>query len=955
MKILELRFKNLNSLYGEWCIDFRGEPYASQGIFALVGPTGAGKSTLLDAMCLALYGQTPRLGRITKSDNEIMSRHTGECYAEVVFAGQGGVFRCHWEQRRARKSPTGRLQEPDHQIADASTGILLESKRRLVVDVVEQKTGMNFDRFQRAVLLAQGQFDAFLKADVGEKSEMLEQITGTAMYSEISQRVHEQTRMEQQQLQQLQAQLEGVALLAPEQVHAYQLAIQQEKQAQEQLQQQLNVLQQASRWIDIQHLLRIEIQQLSEEAQRLQQAQLAFKPDQERLLLAQQAARIQPSYSSLLRLRQQRQEQEQTFQALQEQQRQQQQQLLPLQNTYEQCLTIYQQLLGMSESLSLWLDEIEQVNYALRRYQEAWQTGQKSQQLWQQKHKQTKQLHQQSQQAKQQLQQYQEQIQAQNAHIAHLLEGRLLREWQTEKEQLQREQALWLRIASYEEQRQRLVKGEVCPLCGALEHPFAEQAATQPTELEQRLELVDQRLQALEQVEQDLRKLANQEQHVHREFAVLYSQWQQSRDQEQESLENYQQQQAELAQQQAQLSKRCAQTQTHWQTIHLPQESRMILAPLLRHVQQALQKWTEPLTMHTWPLVPVQMLRQQWQALLQQARQQQERAAQQYQHVEKEVDRLAQQLLQVEHYQHTLKTEILEQEYRFAQALAGTFQDEAAFLAAQLPENVLADLQRKEQQLAQQVLENRTLLANAQQRLEQEQRKKLTTLDQVALTTQIEQVEKQLQHIQDSIGRNRYALEQHEKEKARWENQQKRVLEQQAVYEQWLALHELIGSADGKKYRNFAQGLTFELLVAQANQQLTKMTDRYLLLHQTEQPLALFVIDNYQGGEVRSVKNLSGGESFIVSLALALGLSQMASQTVQVDSLFLDEGFGTLDEEALDVALTTLAQLQGEGKLIGIISHVPALKERIATQIHVLPQVGGRSRLQGPGCRVLIN
>src|SRR5690606_13734815 len=104
-------------------------------------------------------------------------------------------------------------------------------------------------------------------------------------------------------------------------------------------------------------------------------------------------------------------------------------------------------------------------------------------------------------------------------------------------------QALWLRIASYKEQRQRVVKGEVCPLCGALEHPFAEQAATQPTELEQRLELVGQRLQALEQAEQGLRKLADQEQHVHREFAVLYSQWQQSRDQEQESLENYQQQQ----------------------------------------------------------------------------------------------------------------------------------------------------------------------------------------------------------------------------------------------------------------------------------------------------------------------------------------------------------------------------------------------------------------------------
>ena len=94
MKILELRFKNLNSLYGEWLIDFTDPEYVSNGIFALTGSTGAGKSTILDAICLALYGATPRLGKITKSGNEIMSRQTGECYAEVVFESQDGLSSC---------------------------------------------------------------------------------------------------------------------------------------------------------------------------------------------------------------------------------------------------------------------------------------------------------------------------------------------------------------------------------------------------------------------------------------------------------------------------------------------------------------------------------------------------------------------------------------------------------------------------------------------------------------------------------------------------------------------------------------------------------------------------------------------------------------------------------------------------------------------------------------------
>jgi exonuclease SbcC len=142
-------------------------------------------------------------------------------------------------------------------------------------------------------------------------------------------------------------------------------------------------------------------------------------------------------------------------------------------------------------------------------------------------------------------------------------------------------------------------------------------------------------------------------------------------------------------------------------------------------------------------------------------------------------------------------------------------------------------------------------------------------------------------------------------------------------------------------------------MITHANKQLQKMTDRYLLTRNDDQPLELNVVDNYQAGEIRSTKNLSGGESFIVSLALALGLSNMASKNVRVDSLFLDEGFGALDEEALDIALETLAGLQQDGKIVGVISHVQALKERISTQIQVTPLTGGRSKISGPGCSKL--
>jgi exonuclease SbcC len=194
-------------------------------------------------------------------------------------------------------------------------------------------------------------------------------------------------------------------------------------------------------------------------------------------------------------------------------------------------------------------------------------------------------------------------------------------------------------------------------------------------------------------------------------------------------------------------------------------------------------------------------------------------------------------------------------------------------------------------------------------------------------------------------------LAENELAKARGQELFQRIAHQKAESERWTRLSSLIGSADGKKYRNFAQGLTLELMVSYANRQLEKLSDRYLLIRDKADPLDLNVVDNYQAGEIRSTKNLSGGESFIVSLALALGLSGMSSRTVRIDSLFLDEGFGTLDDDTLETILGTLASLRQEGKVIGVISHVGAMKERINAKITVTPVREGKSEMEGPGVR----
>ncbi len=217
MRILQVRFKNLNSLVGEWEIDLTHPAFASDGIFAITGPTGAGKTTILDAICLALYGRTPRLNKVTKSGNEIMSRQTGECFAEVTFETQRGRFRCHWSQHRARKRPDGEFQAPKHEIVDAASGKIIEAKIRDVAYRIEKVTGMDFDRFTRSMLLAQGGFAAFLQAPPDERAPILEQITGTEIYSRISIRVHERQREEQDKLKILQAETAGIVILEPEQ------------------------------------------------------------------------------------------------------------------------------------------------------------------------------------------------------------------------------------------------------------------------------------------------------------------------------------------------------------------------------------------------------------------------------------------------------------------------------------------------------------------------------------------------------------------------------------------------------------------------------------------------------------------------------------------------------------------------------------------------------------------
>ncbi|MDZ7622494.1 MAG: AAA family ATPase [Candidatus Competibacteraceae bacterium] len=171
------------------------------------------------------------------------------------------------------------------------------------------------------------------------------------------------------------------------------------------------------------------------------------------------------------------------------------------------------------------------------------------------------------------------------------------------------------------------------------------------------------------------------------------------------------------------------------------------------------------------------------------------------------------------------------------------------------------------------------------------------------------------------------------------------ILQQEAKTRLWGQLNELIGSADGKKFRNHAQQFTLDVLLGYANHHLNDLSRRYRL-ERVKDTLALMVVDQDMGDEIRSVHSLSGGESFLVSLALALGLASLSSNRVRVESLFIDEGFGSLDADTLRVAMDALDNLQAQGRKVGVISHVQDMTERIGVQIQVRRQSGGQSRVE---------
>ena len=1218
MKIQKLTFQNLNSLYGVWEIDFSDKVFTESGIFAITGPTGSGKSTILDAICLALYGETPRLSRISKSTNELMSRRTGECFAELQFETNKGSYICRWSQRRARSKAEGELQQPKHEISLSSTGVILEEKIMQVKAKVEEVTGMDFTRFTRSMLLAQGGFDVFLKAEMGERSSILEEITGTDIYSDISKEVHIRKSALQNKHKELTAVLGAITILDAEECQALRDELSQATEAATKLQKDHGEITAMLKWAENIKRLQGEIRAHQSVLEAVHKDVKDFGPQRKQLEKMQRAIPLKAEFKGIETLRERLKEINQDLEVLKarslkltqdedtiktelkqaatiltaaEEQNPEQQRVFTLVRQLDSKLSDQQKALSeisndlkkrSSEYMALEKD-IRKMEEELGAQEKELSTAKKYQKensadaelpssykalnnqllqvmgiekeikLFREKGKQadpgpkkielatfvekiaalSKELEQtdtkigesgealQKLLAGKSLAEHRKQAQAEDRKSSQIqslcsafenyvkqqtrfaqLKAAIAKDnedlKQIESELKSKNEKLAVadqtlqtetnrkqqadRILDLKEERKKLQDNSPCPLCGSTQHPFATGLIPDLEAGDQALKEARQAVKDIERAITELNKLqtetttrlrlnkeslaeidmdakAEELGKKRAQFGVLeistqvLDKLQKLNAKNLETMgklikdaEELAQKQEELKEEKTQLQSRLATLQeqrgTRELALHKLQTEadqyardlndlqdkifvqRRALAeqikpfgididalsnlPEIASTLAAKQKaWTQNSEQVSKLGAEIQRLRasisakEEW---LKNRKQEIDAAKAKQTELNTEIEgntkarhkllgadkvdeaeakwqsklaKLRAELKETELKNTENKANIstnTESRQRITEQLSGhklklqeaeteflkalqenSFSGLEDFQSSLLSQEQLNQLQDREKELS---AAKEGLTANIMDKTRQlqlEQEKKLTDIPLVELEPQAKAHEAEIAELNKEQGALATKLRDNETQQKTHARQIEKIAAHKTILERWEKLSELIGSADGKKYRTFAQGITFELLISRANDQLKRLSDRYLLINEDDAPLDLFIVDHYQGGEIRTVKNLSGGESFLVSLALALGLSKMSSKNVSIDSLFLDEGFGSLDEDSLETALVSLAAMNNEGKLIGLISHVAAIKDRIPNQIQIVPQTGGISEIKGMGCRKIEN
>ena len=988
MKILAIRGRNLASLEGDFDDDFTAEPLLSAGIFAISGPTGAGKSTILDAMCLALFARTPRTDQAKENNvrlrdvNEevlpqsdprfLLRRGTASGYAEVDFlALNGHRYRSRWSVGRARDKENGRLQSPRVTLYNIDKEEEEQGTRSELQARTVELIGLTFEQFTRSVLLAQNDFSTFLKAEQGEKASLLEKLTGTELYSSISRLIFEKNAVAKEAYDKVQARIQGVELLTEEAEQELQTrlkeseaalsALEKAKAEQQALQEavkstgqqiesrQVQQKEAAAKLLRATELLSTARKEYEQGIQDEQRSEADFKALQQELQHARKLdVRLDEVTRSVketeTRLREVLRRQKEGEDKLKAARTRQQQSLAEIahltdwRKRYERKESIAEQLsalllhldtaAGARQAMEKSGKTIETVKQTAARLIVQLETVQRTAGNKQAALRKTEEG----------ISKLEQELKQQDIEFL----DKQIESVRVERENLLVEQARQTASGDIMELRKKLQEGSPCPVCGSTEHPAVTHsvASEMPkliAALTLQLQQLAERKTSYATGEKQLNQLRRQLLQLHKELT-----------------------EAEQSRTDIQGRQKLAETQkTREEAIRV--ESRETLEKSLSAANRLFGN-------------------DEWQKAWQQ-----------------DPDSFRDTLTTFARQWHE-NTEKLQQLQREQSALKAECESYASFLPSltkEVEEATLRHDKNRSELTALQVERSKLLSGKPADLVEQDYNRRKEELKErlkrlQAVQTEQSGVADQLRGISDQIARdlekasedlllrqkalsdwseswnrthegevlelllpritqekNEYAfrLRTQSENKRKIASQQEELEACRKQSERWAKLNDLAGSADGAKFRRIAQGYTLDVLLSYANVQLRDLSRRYRL-ERVPETLALQVIDRDMCDEVRTVHSLSGGESFLVSLALALGLSSLSSNRMKVESLFIDEGFGSLDADTLRIAMDALESLRTQGRKIGVISHVQEMTERIPVQIRVNRAGNGRSYLE---------
>ncbi len=958
MKILTIRLKNLASIEGTFEVDFTVEPLRSAGIFAISGPTGAGKSTILDALCLALYDKTPRFAvsgeslflsdvgenQVNQSDvKNILRRGTGEGFAEVDFLGATGRrYRSRWSVRRARSKATGSLQPQTLQVTDLDKEEDLQGTKTELLAQLVSLVGLTYEQFTRTVLLAQNDFATFLKSRESAKAELLEKLTGTEIYSRISREIYTRSKAADEAMNLLKNSISLIELLPEDELQN----LQKEKERLIQLRTTgTKRLAELNAQFNIVRSLVVKQEQLTKKQQEESVETEKLKKLHEDLLaqtgylahFREQWEALQPELLKAreldVRLQSLHTDYKQSQQTLQLTQKQ----VADLEKRHHvsrealsaSCSAINRLLKSedaFNPPLSTDLDRIEHI---LVREEQQLALLQKENDdrvsrlnafgIQSVGEEQNKLLQEQSRlqhalQASILLNQLREKQKVISSELDTLTQQLVAKQEQTASLQRLYENARMAMGKDVVALRHDLREGEACPVCGSLSHPYGQDREMADTlyhsiEKEYRIavdahKLLNDRCIALQR---DVRNIIAQEK-TQEEVLAAYSETERTPEHFDTCLKT-------LRQRLQELEDRINQ----YQQLYAEWQQKDEGLKKLRHHCESLREG----------ITRSRLLMQQAAAIAEQLAMVQQTETTQRIHFKT----VSEQLQQLQQQRATLlkgkpadeaEAVVRRKEKELNDAL------ESARKSVEQVQTNLSGIQGELKQLSRNILE----LSEQQKQIENPE----------TLSEAIAACQSANQETEHRLSTVEACLLQQEQNKKKLKEIEAEWKEKQAVAEQWGKLNKLIGSADGTKFKVIAQSYTLNLLLLHANKHLSYLSKRYKL-QQVSGTLALQVIDCDMCDEVRTVYSLSGGESFLISLALALGLSSLSSNNLKVESLFIDEGFGSLDADSLRTAMEALEQLQMQGRKIGVISHVQEMSERISVQIQLHKSVNGKSEI----------